>query len=121
MGMKDTPIKVYNKMNKGRNPLAPDLPMMLDTEYTENMVKHLLPKKGEEPKLIQNKPKITPFEGNYQSVYQDYVNHPPNHKGKATRDCCHVTRPEMEEMVRSSAQRLIQEEPDMARQVFAQN
>lgn len=92
--------------------------MMLDTEYTDNMKVLPLPKKGDEPKLKQNKLKMTPFVGNYQSIYQDYVEHKicKTHKD---RNCCCVTRPEMEEMLNNSTTRLMQEDPVLASQVLS--
>lgn len=81
------------------------------------MIRHNLEGRGQEPKLNQVKERVKPFEGNYQSVYQDYVEHKIGESLANTRECCTVTRPEKEEMIVISAKRIL-DEPEMAKQVF---
>ncbi len=82
------------------------------------MIRHANAGKTKEPKLQQVKERVPPFEGNYASVYQDYVDHKiGTTKPINTRDCCIVTPQEKEEMVLMSAKRIL-EQPEMAKQVF---
>lgn len=81
------------------------------------MKNHELNGRGNEPKLTQVKEKVKPFEGNYASVYSDYVEHritdnSPNFKGK-----CVVTPQQKDEFLSNSVQRIMNN-PEMARQIF---
>lgn len=83
------------------------------------MVPHEVSKQGKEPKLKQTKERMKPFEGNYSSVQRDYVDHNiATQKGVNTRVCCHVKPQERENMVYLSAKRLLEDDPQLAKQVF---
>jgi len=81
------------------------------------MTSHDLHGKNKEPKLSLIKERVKPFEGNYSSVYQDYVPH-TIHKGEKHREHCKVTEAEKADMIVSTAKRILDEDPSMARQVF---
>jgi hypothetical protein len=81
------------------------------------MKSHDLGDRGKEPKLTQVKERVKPFEGNYNSVYSDYVEHnlkdnSPNYKGK-----CTVSPQQKEDFLTNSIQRIMTN-PEMARQIF---
>lgn len=81
------------------------------------MIPHDLHGKNKEPKLTQIKERVKPFEGNYSSVYQDYVAH-RLHPQEKNREHCRVSQAEKEEMIVSTAKRILDEDPAMAREVF---
>lgn len=82
------------------------------------MKKHELSGKGNEPKLNLSKEKVRPFDGNYQTIYQDYVEHKLG-DGEQERNCCFVTRPEKEQMLLLSARNLLKE-PEFAKKVYGE-
>jgi hypothetical protein len=87
------------------------------TEYIDNMKNHELASRGGEPKLTQIKEKVKPFEGNYNSVYQDYTEHKIDPQSRKKGGCT-VTLQQKEEYVMDSVQRIM-ENPEMARKVFS--
>lgn len=81
------------------------------------MISHDLHARTKEPKLTTVKERVKPFEGNYSSVYQDYVPHrlAPQEKH---HEHCRVTEAEKADMIVSTAKRILDEDPAMARAVF---
>lgn len=80
------------------------------------MKNHELAGRGKEPKLYQVKERVKPFEGNYNSVYSDYVEHRIDAEGRK-KVCCTVTPQQREEYVVDSVQRIMSD-PEMASKVF---
>jgi hypothetical protein len=82
------------------------------------MTSHDLHGKNKEPKLSLIKEKVKPFEGNYSSVYQDFVPHSVRRAEKKHNEQCRVSEAEKADMIVSTAKRILDEDPAMARQVF---
>ena len=87
------------------------------TEYNDYMQPHDRSNQAKEPKLKLVKERVKPFEGNYTSVYQDYVEHKIGENLMNKKECCYVSPQEKEEMIMESAKRIM-EDPIMSKQVF---
>lgn len=96
--------------------MGPHLPIPTETEYTENMKNHELAGRGKEPKLSQVKERVKPFEGNYNTIYHDYVEHRIDEQARKKPECT-VTLQQREQFVKDSVERIM-DNPDMARRVF---
>lgn len=117
MGMKDKPITIHRHLN-GRSPLGPQIALYGDTEYNSNMISHGTAGKQREPKLKLQKESVKPFHGNYDSVYQDYVDHKLGEKKQIESQLMRSTIPKEKEPLIVIASRRVLQDPVLGPQVL---
>ena len=88
-----------------------------ETESNYNLIAHPPSVFKREPKLKPCNDKISAFEGNYQSIYQDYVPHEATEVQHRKRVCCKVSGGEKEDMLVRSTNRIL-ENPQLSQEVF---
>jgi hypothetical protein len=117
LGIKDKPITIHRHL-KSRSPLGPNIPLYSDTEYNSYMKAHDPKAMLREPKYKAEKEAVGPFEGNYQSVYQDFVDHRIGDKKLFESQALRESALKEKEALIVIASRRVMEDPVLGPKVF---